>query len=131
MKRIWIPVCFALGLIMLTYSLYYWGGLASHPDVGGFVRDNTSKFGFMTWAYSSAGSTILEMISLQGHAADYAAKQVGDVFPVVKTAPFSAMSALYQATPFKIKAANYLGPLLILIAGIAQWRKPKAFKTYR
>jgi hypothetical protein len=130
MKRFWIPVCFLIGIVMVAVSLFYWGGLASHAEVGKFVTDNVAKYSFIAWAYCSAGGSILPLIGLDTFAAEYAAKHAGQVFPAVKDTPYSAMAALYAATPAEIKFASYAGPVLLAIAGFAQSRKPQTFTAF-
>jgi hypothetical protein len=130
MKRFWIPACLVVGVLMVAMSLFYWGGLASHADVGKFVTDNVAKYSFIAWAYCSAGEIILAVVGLDASAAEYAAKHAGHVFPAVKDTPYSAMAALYAATPGEIKFASYAGPLLIAIAAFAQSRKPQTFRTF-
>jgi hypothetical protein len=130
MKRFWIPACFVIGIVMVATSLFYWGGLASHAEVGKFVSDNVAKYSFIAWVYCSSGASILPLIGLDAPATEYAAKHAGQAFSAVKATPYSAMAALYAATPGEIKFASYIGPLLLAIAAFAQVRKPQSFRTF-
>jgi hypothetical protein len=130
MKQFWIPVCFLLSIALLGMSLYFWGGVATHPEMGAYFREHVSTYSFTLWVYSAAGAKVVTGLGVQANAADYVAHYLGGVLPVIKSAPFSAMDALFKATPWKIKIANYLGPILFLTAVFAQTRKPKTFKTF-
>jgi hypothetical protein len=130
MKRMWVPLCLILGFVMLAYSLYFWGGLASTLEVGAIVRERASTFSFITWSYVSAGHGILNMLGWQEGANQFAHGHVGSVFTTMQTSPFTALDELFKTLPWYDLAAYYGGPLLILIGSFAQSRKPKAFKTF-
>lgn len=130
MKRIWIPLCFILGFAMLAFNLYFWGGLASSDEIGSLVRERVSNFGFVTWAYVAAGESLLDLFGLQEAAANYVTAEVGQTFATMKSAPLVGLDYLFRNIPWFAKVSYYGGPLMILVGGFAQSRKPKTFKTF-
>ena len=130
MKRLWIPLCFILGLVMLAHSLYFWGGLASTDEVGVLVRERAPSFSFITWAYVSAGHGILTTLHWQEAGSLFAFSHVGDVFVSMQASPLTAMDQLFEALPWLSLLSYYGGPIMILVGVFAQARKPKTFKTF-
>lgn len=130
MKKLWVPLCLVLGFAMLAYSLYFWGGIASSPEVGAIVRERASTFSVITWSYVSAGFGILNMLGWQEAAIQFANNQVGDVIVAMQASPLTALDDLFKALPWFCRVSYYGGPLLILMGAFAQARKPKAFNTF-
>ena len=130
MKRILVPLCLVIGFAMLAYSLYFWGGIASTPELGAIVRERASTFSFITWSYVSAGFGILNMLGWQEAAVQFAHNQVGDSIVVIQASPLTALDDLFNVLPWYCRVSYYGGPLLILIGAFAQSRKPKSFKTF-
>ena len=130
MKRLWVPLCLVLGFVMLAYNLYFWGGIASTPELGAIVRERASTFSFITWSYVSAGFGILNMLGWQEAAVQFAHNQVGDTLVLMQASPLTALDDLFKALPWYCRGSYYGGPLLILIGAFAQSRKPKSFKTF-
>jgi hypothetical protein len=130
MKRIWIPLCIILGLAMLAYDLYFWGGIASSAEVGAIVREHATTFSFITWAYVSAGQGIMDMLGLQASASQFAQTQVGGVFAAMQANPLTALDELFKKLPTHTLVSYYGGPLMLLIGAFAQSQKPKTFKTF-
>ena len=130
MKRLWVPLCLVIGFAMLAYSLYFWGGIASTPELGAIVRERASTFSFITWSYVSAGFGILNMLGWQEAAVQFAHNQVGDTLAALQANPLTALDELFKVLPWYCRISYYGGPLLILIGAFAQSRKPKSFKTF-
>ena len=130
MKRIWVPLCLAIGFAMLAYSLYFWGGIASTPELGAIVRERASTFSFITWSYVSAGFGLLNMLGWQEAAVQFAHNQVGDALVPIQANALTALDELFKVLPWYCRVSYYGGPLLILIGAFAQSRKPKSFKTF-
>lgn len=130
MKRVWVPICLVLGFSMLAYSLYFWGGVASNPEVGAIVREKASTFSFITWAYVSSGYGVLDMLGWHEGANQFALAQVGESYASMKASPLTALHDLFAALPLHSVISYYGGPLLILMGAFAQARKPKTFKTF-
>lgn len=130
MKKIWVPLCLVVGFAMLAYSLYFWGGIASTPELGAIVRERASTFSFITWSYVSAGFGILNMLGWQEAAVQFAHNQVGDALVPIQANALAALDELFKVLPWYCRVAYYGGPLLILIGAFAQSRKPKSFKTF-
>lgn len=130
MKRLWVPLCLVLGFVMLAYSLYFWGGIASTSEVGAIVRERASTFSFITWSYVSAGFGILNLLGWQDAASQHASAQVGQVFAAMQASPLTGLDDLFKALPWYCRVSYYGGPLMILIGAFAQSRKPKSFKTF-
>ncbi len=130
MKRLWVPLCLVIGFAMLAYSLYFWGGIASTPELGAIVQERASTFSFITWSYVSAGFGILNMLGWQEAAVQFAHKQVGDALVLIQANPLTALDELFKVLPWYCRVSYYGGPLLILIGAFAQSRKPKSFKTF-
>ncbi len=130
MKRLWVPLCLVIGFAMLAYSLYFWGGIASTPELGAIVRERASTFSFITWSYVSAGFGILNMLGWQEAAVQFAHNQVGDALVPIQANALTALDELFKVLPWYCRVSYYGGPLLILIGAFAQSRKPKSFKTF-
>ena len=130
MKRFWTPLCLILGFAMLAYSLYFWGGLASTPEVGAMVRERASTFSFITWAYVSAGVGIVNLLGWQDAASQFAHGHMAGVLGAMQASPATALDQAFKALPWQMLASYYGGPLMILIGSFAQSRKPKSFKTF-
>ena len=130
MKRIWVPLCLVIGFAMLAYSLYFWGGIASTPELGAIVRERASTFSFITWSYVSAGFGLLNMLGWQEAAVQFAHSQVGDSLVPIQANALTALDDLFKVLPWYCRVSYYGGPLLILIGAFAQSRKPKSFKTF-
>jgi hypothetical protein len=130
MKKIWVPLCLILGIAMLVYSLYLWGGIASTPEVGTIVRERASTFSFIAWSYVSAGFGIFDMLGWQESARQFAAGQVGESFAAMQVSPTTALDDLFKSLPWYAVVSYYGGPLLILLGSFAQSRKPKSFRTF-
>lgn len=130
MKRIWVPLCLVIGFAMLAYSLYFWGGIASTPELGAIVRERASTFSFITWSYVSAGFGLLNMLGWQEAAVQFAHNQVGDALVPIQANALTALDDLFKVLPWYCRVSYYGGPLLILIGAFAQSRKPKSFKTF-
>lgn len=130
MKRIWIPLCFILGFVMLAHSLYFWGGLASTQEVGPLVRERASTFSFLAWCYISSGQGILDLAGWKQSAIGYAQGEAGGLFPAMLASPYVAMGTLFKDIPMLIKLSYYAGPLLLLLGTFGHLRKPKTFKTF-
>ena len=130
MKRLWVPLCLVIGFAMLAYSLYFWGGIASTPELGAIVRERASTFSFITWSYVSAGFGLLDMLGWQEAAVQFAHNQVGGTLAALQANPLTALDELFKVLPWYCRVSYYGGPLLILIGAFAQSRKPKSFKTF-
>lgn len=130
MKRLWVPLCLVIGFAMLAYSLYFWGGIASTPELGTIVRERASTFSFITWSYVSAGFGLLNMLGWQEAAVQFANNQVGDALVPIQATALTALDDLFKVLPWYCRVSYYGGPLLILIGAFAQSRKPKSFKTF-
>ena len=130
MKRLWVPLCLVIGFAMLAYSLYFWGGIASTPELGAIVRERASTFSFITWSYVSAGFGLLNMLGWQEAAVQFAHNQVGGTLAALQANPLTALDELFKVLPWYCRVSYYGGPLLILIGAFAQSRKPKSFKTF-
>jgi hypothetical protein len=48
---------------MLASASYFWGGLAGHPQMGGFIDKQLTKYSFLLWLYGNIGLGILDFLA--------------------------------------------------------------------
>lgn len=130
MKRVWIPLCFLLGFVMLAYNLYFWGGVASGPEVGAMFRERASSYSPLAWMYISAGQGCLELLGWQESAAQFVSTRMGYLYEAMAASPGTAFDKLFKALPLMSAVSYYGAPLFLLLGAFAQMRKPKQFSTF-
>jgi hypothetical protein len=130
MKRIWIPLCLLLGFAMLLYNLYFWGGVASGPEVGPMFRERASSYSFLAWMYISAGQGCLDLLGWQESAAQFVSARMGYLYESMAASPGTAFDKLFKNISMMTTVSYYGAPLLLLMGAFAQTRKPKQFSTF-
>jgi hypothetical protein len=123
-------LAWVVALAMLFHSLYFWGGVALTPNVGDRVLMQAQKqidcIGVAFYAHT--GKSIFNLV-LTDSARDYAAREVGAIYPSLDGEAHIAAQRLRASMDQLQSFSHYGTPWAFFVAGLLYWRRPKPLKS--
>ena len=125
MKRRLHLIAAALFVLTLGYDLWLWGGLARHAEFGPALQKSGRYDVSLASLYLQSGAPLLDLTGLGLRAAADAEAAFRPVLARVRASPMAAMDNLQQDMPAGAKACYFGAPLLLVLAVLLWWRRPR------
>ena len=125
-KRILIG-SWLLTVILLSYNLCLWGGVAITPRLGDAVSFQAPRENILLGLYLSAGRQTVVLGGFPGAARRFAANQFGERFPDLVTS--GGIGEVLLAQPWYARGAFYGLPILLVLSIFLQWLRPKQIRS--
>jgi hypothetical protein len=124
---------FAIALFVLTlfYNLYLWGGLARTPELGPLMTQATQREVSLAGIYLPLGRILIDAAGLKQTAASFAETRFAGVRSRVLANPAAAMDTILSDLPASVSLAYYGAPLLLPLAALLWWRRPRGVHMIR
>lgn len=125
MRGKWHVVAGLLLLLALAYDLLLWGGLTKVPSFGPVATQAVQREVSLASLYLPAGRALVELAGLEGAAKDLAQSTFQPLEARLLANPGAAMETLVADMPTLPRLAYYGVPVLLLVAGVLYWRRPR------
>jgi hypothetical protein len=130
-KHLW-KVALGVFLAMLVHTLYFWGGIGLTPNVGDRVLMQSAKrmeLGMIGVAfYTHTGTSVMGMLAPEA-AKNYAANEVGSVYPSLDGDQYMAVEKIRSAMDSLQKLSHSGTPIALLATILLYWRRPKPLRS--
>ncbi len=125
---LYVPATVLL-LISVLINCAFWGGVASSRVLGAVVPEPLRLQAPLAYTWLLAGDAAGSALGLEEVLAGFAEAQLGNVSQVVEVRSLAAERAL-EARSAWLKLMHPLPLLLLPVALLLWWRRPRGFKTF-
>jgi hypothetical protein len=130
-KHLW-KVALGVFFAMLVHTIYFWGGIGLTPNVGDRVLMQSAKrmeLDMIAVAfYTHTGTSAMGVIAPEA-AKNYAANEVGSVYPSLDGDQYMAVEKIRSAMNSLQKFSHAGVPIALLVTILLYWRRPKPLRS--